>query len=294
MDLRKLTYLEAIHRHGSFTKASEELHVSQPTITSAINSLEREQQVELIIRGPKMLEFTEAGQSLVRWARRIIDDFSQAEREMAAYSEASNTTLRLGISNMVGSWLYTEVYSPFMREYPDSKIIIKEYPWVEICQMVASSQLDMAYTTWEAGFQDEKLELHPYLDSDLFIVLPPGHPLADLERVPVRCLDQQVLSVFAESSLIHKIIAERCEQAGVSPRLISVTQHLSTMLDMIDSGTAIGFVVRDRKSAAFNNSRYILRQLDSPIPLQTGFITRRGASHTKIMRSFSRYVKKHI
>ncbi len=296
MDLRKLIYLEAIYRYKSFTKAAEELHISQPAITNAINALEEYLQVELIDRSArfKTLRFTEAGERLVQWARRIMEDFDGAEREMRAYSDAGSVTLRLGISNMVGSWLYNNIYSGFMREYPESELIIKEYPWAEICEKVARSELDMAYTTWEKGFEDERLELHYFYDSELYLVLPPDHPLCALERVPIRQLDGQALSVFAESSLIHKIVAERCSQAGISPRLISVTQHLTAMLEMIDQGIAIGFVVRDQKAVTINKSRYALRPLEGPILLETGFILRRGVPPTKIMKKFEQYVRQYI
>jgi len=65
MDLQKLMYLEAIYRLGSFTRASEELHVSQPAITKAIKSLEKHLGVELILRDSKSVSFTEAGEALV-------------------------------------------------------------------------------------------------------------------------------------------------------------------------------------------------------------------------------------
>jgi len=247
MDLQKLTYLEAIYRLGSFTRASDELHVSQPAVTKAIKQLEHEVGVELIIRGPKSIEFTEAGVSLVRCARRIMDDFEYAEQEMANYSDSLNMTLKLGISNMVGGWLYSEVYSPFLRLHPKCTIILKEYPWAEICQMVIDHELDMAYTTWEKGFKDPNFDLHHYLDSELYVVLHPSHELASYDQIPFKYLDQHPLSVFAKSSLINKIITEKCKQHNISPQLISVTNQFSTMLNMVETGNTIGFVVMDRK-----------------------------------------------
>lgn len=293
MDLQKLIYLEAIYRVGGFTKAAEELHISQPAITNAIKHLESDLSVELIRRDSKGISFTEAGKALVVWARRIMDDFESAEREMSQYSESDNMVLNLGISNMVGSWLYGEVYSPFMRKYPNSTIILKEYPWEELCQMVATKQLDMAYTTWEKGFSDPRLDLDQYMDSELYLVLPPKHELASYKRVPIRALENHYLSVFAKSSLIYKIITERCEKEQIVTHPISVTNHFSTMLNMVDDGTAIGFVVMDRKSAPFNKRKYVLRPFDEPILLETGFVSRHAVKPTRIMKLFASYTKQH-
>ena len=294
MDLQKLIYLEAIYRAGGFTKAAEELHVSQPAITNAIKHLEEDLSVQLIRREPKGISFTEAGRALVVWARRIMEDFESARREMSQYSEADNMTLNLGISNMVGSWLYGEVYSPFMRKYPGSTIILKEYPWGELCQLVIDKKLDMAYTTWEKGFSDPRLDLDHYMDSELYLVLPPKHELADYKRVPFKALENRYLSVFAKSSLIHKIVTERCAQEGVNTHPISVTNHFSTMLNMVDDGTALGFVVMDQKSLPFNKRKYVLRPLDEPVLLETGFVSRHAAKPSKIMKLFASYTRQHL
>lgn len=294
MDLQKLIYLEAIYRLGSFTKASEELHISQPAITKAIKSLEHFLEVELIVRDAKSISFTEAGEILVRWAVRIIDDFSSARQELSEYSESTNILLRLGISNMVGSWLYSEVYSPFMRQYPQSSIVLKEYPWADICQSVIDKELDMAYTTWEKDFSDPKLDLHYYLDSELYVVLPPKHELLSRKRIPFSCLDGRTLSVFAKSSLINNIITRKCQEQGIHPQMISVTNHFSNMLELVDAGAALGFVVMDKKSAPFNKRKYVLRPLDEPVLLETGFITRHGATQTKGMRLFAKFVRERL
>lgn len=294
MDLQKLIYLEAIYRLGGFTKAAEELHISQPAITNAIKNLENTLSVELIIRGPKGISFTQAGLKLVEWARKIMEDFEAAEHEMSTYSESSFMSLTLGISNMVGGWLYSEVYPLFMRQYPQSTIILKEYPWAELCEMVAARELDMAYTTWEKGFQDPRLNQFHFLDSELFLVLPPKHELSKKKRVPITALDGYNLSVYAKSSLIHKIISEKCEAAGVNSQLISMTNHFSTMLQLVDEGTALGFVVLDKKSAPFNKRKYVLRSLDEPVLLDTGLVTRKGMTPTRIMKLFSSCIQKQL
>ncbi len=294
MDLQKLTYLATIYRVGGFTKAAEELHISQPAITNAIKSLENYLGVQLIKRSPKGISFTEAGLTLVNWAEKIIEDFEAAEREMSSYSETSNMTLKLGISNMVGGWLYEEVYVPFVQKYPNSNIQLEEYPWAKLCQMVIDKDLDMAYTTWEKSFSDPALSLNHYLDSELYIVLPPKHDLAAYKRVPFSALDGMPLSVFAKSSLIYKIVSERCAEAGINSNLISLTNHFSSMLKLIDDGAALGFVVMDKKSEPFNKRRYVLRPLEEPVILETGFITRKTHTPTRIMKLFSSFVKQHL
>ena len=94
LDLRRLQYLNAIHRYHSFTKASEELFVSQSSVSIAIKSLEKELEVKLIARTPKGIEFTPEGEELVVYARRILQECRQAEARMADLSAGKKVLIR--------------------------------------------------------------------------------------------------------------------------------------------------------------------------------------------------------
>ena len=80
LDIKRLQYLVAVYRYRSFTRASEELFVSQSAISMAIKSLEAELGVQLIVRSPQNVDFTQEGKSLVKHALRILLDCENAER----------------------------------------------------------------------------------------------------------------------------------------------------------------------------------------------------------------------
>lgn len=83
LDIKRLQYLEAVYRYHNFTRASEELFVSQSAISMAIKSLEADLGVRLIVRSPQSVAFTYEGEQLVQHARRILLECENAEREMA-------------------------------------------------------------------------------------------------------------------------------------------------------------------------------------------------------------------
>lgn len=95
LDIKRLQYLEAVYRYLNFTRASEELFVSQSAISMAIKSLEADLGVRLIVRSPQSVAFTYEGEQLVQHARRILLECENAEREMADLSESKSYTLHL-------------------------------------------------------------------------------------------------------------------------------------------------------------------------------------------------------
>ena len=98
LDFRRLQYLYAVYRYRNFTRASEELFVSQSTISTAIKSLEDDLGVRLIVRTPKEVIFTYEGEQFLLCVRKILQDCQEAETRMADLSETKNQILHLGVS----------------------------------------------------------------------------------------------------------------------------------------------------------------------------------------------------
>ncbi len=103
LDFRRLQYLYAVYRYRNFTRASEELFVSQSTISTAIKSLEEDLGVRLIVRTPKEVIFTYEGEQFLLCVRKILQDCQEAETRMADLSETKNQVLHLGVSPHCGT-----------------------------------------------------------------------------------------------------------------------------------------------------------------------------------------------
>ena len=103
LDIKKLTYLDAVYRHKNFTKASEELYISQPAISTAISSLDKEYKVRLLTRTPKDVSFTPEGEKFMIHVSRILSNCREAQQALADMSEETRNTLRLGISPTLGA-----------------------------------------------------------------------------------------------------------------------------------------------------------------------------------------------
>ena len=98
LDIKRLQYLEAVYRYHNFTRASEELFVSQSAISMAIKSLEADLGVRLIVRSPQSVAFTYEGEQLVQHARRILLERATPARDIADPTESKSYTLHLGLS----------------------------------------------------------------------------------------------------------------------------------------------------------------------------------------------------
>ena len=126
LNLKRLQYLDAVYQYKNFTQASEALYVSQPAISSAVQALEEELGVRLVVRSSKGVTFTYEGEQFMIWARRILSTCEAAENAMRDLAGTAEQRLRLGISHVLTNPIVPMIFSTFLREHPKAQIYLNE------------------------------------------------------------------------------------------------------------------------------------------------------------------------
>ena len=138
MNLTQLNYFREVVQRGSFTKAANELFISQSTLSKSIRTLEEEFKVILINRGAKEFEVTKEGYILYEYAVRILDYYQYQTQELAERLSQSNNSIRLGIPPTAGAIYFYSVVHKFQRTYPEIDLRIEEDISREIVEKVAN------------------------------------------------------------------------------------------------------------------------------------------------------------
>lgn len=287
LDLRRLQYLDAIHRYHSFTKASEELFVSQSSVSIAIKSLEKELEVKLIARTPKGIEFTPEGEELVVYARRILQECRQAEARMADLSASRSHMLRLGISPTLGLALQSFLHSDgFAKRFPNTSVYLDEGSMKDHIEKVKQEILDLSYNALPSDGDLSSLKLIPTAKARIFAILLPDHPLAKRPQICFEDLDGVEMVLLDEKAMIRDKVMERVEEAGIVPRIHSSHNQIFCMLNTIKMGNYIGFL---NASDAYM-SRYLresglaIRPLEPAVSFDVGFILKADRPIPRMVR----------
>ena len=127
LDLKRLTYLTALYHHRSYTKASEELFVTQPAISLAVKALERQTDIQLLDRQANGVVFTPEGEQYVLHAQHILQECEKTETILQELSTQWQQTLHLGISPTLGMNLQRYICSPeFRQRFPLMRLSVEE------------------------------------------------------------------------------------------------------------------------------------------------------------------------
>src|SRR3954467_3046318 len=118
MDLRQMHYFSEIIKHGSFSKAAEFLHVSQPTISNTVKDLERQLNTKLLIRTTRKIELTDAGRLLYQYSQNLSNSLLHFYEELDDIKREMKGTIKMGIFTSVGTEILTKIMADFYCYYP--------------------------------------------------------------------------------------------------------------------------------------------------------------------------------
>src|SRR5215208_5025182 len=183
MELRRLEYFAAVARHGRFTRAAEELWVTQSALSQRVRRLEAELGVELLRRTPRGAELTPAGEELLPRAEAILAEVAHARAALDRHAGATRGRVRVAATTMDTPRLPAAL-AAFHRVHPGLQIALRHAPAREIAALVATGAADVGVASPQRP-APPGVETIPLAEQPLRIMLPPGDALAGEEELAI-------------------------------------------------------------------------------------------------------------
>ena len=241
MELRQLEYFCTVSALKNFTKAAQFLHVSQPSVTKAIQSLETELNVTLFNRGQKQISLTEAGQVFLIHVKKILQDVKAAETSIERFQNKSGGVIRFGVPPMVESYLFPNLFIKFQAANPEILIDLQECSdSLTVHENLENGTLDFGIVYLKAGETlENSLNL---LDDEFYLCLPLNHKLATAEKISFQSLRHEKFILQPAGTFQNFAIRQRSASAGFSPEILLCTSQLKTIKELVSSGAAISLL----------------------------------------------------
>lgn len=247
MKLTQLRYFQAACRCGGVTAAAELLHISQPTVSTAIRELEHEFGLTLLDRKNRGFALTKAGQQLLEQANALLQHADSFSAHMEQLGRATRP-LRLGIPPMIGALLLPRLFREFFSVHPTMEVSITEGGRGELLRLLEENQLDLVFLPHDRPV-DSTHRAAAVTKLETVFVVNPAHPLACRTEITIEELSHEPLVLFKNSFFQTETILHRFQAQGIAPRVLLYTDQLSTVRRLISSHIASGFLFRDLVSS---------------------------------------------
>lgn len=195
--LRQLKVFEAVARLLSYSRAADELHLTQPAVSTQVRKLEEHAGLPLFEQLGKKIYLTDAGAEMLQAARSIIEQFEAAEEAMSLFKGIPGGRLNVAVIS-AGDYFFPHLLVEFARRYPGVRLNLSVHNREKLLAHLAGNLTNLAVMARPP--QDKEIEALPFAPHPYVVVAPPGHPLAGRKRVPMARLLREPFVVREQGS----------------------------------------------------------------------------------------------
>lgn len=229
MTLEQLRIFLAVVEHLHFTRAAEELYITQPAVSAAIQSLEKEYSLKLFHRVGRRVEITDAGKLLRTEAQKILDQVELTKRGLQELTSLQRGELRIGSSLTIGNYWLPERISEFKQQYSGITVNCILANAEEICEGTASGLFDLGLVTGEVKLALRHCLEQQAVDSDrLQIIVGKAHPWYQQGVVRLTDLLQTAWVMREPGSGTQQMFEQALQNWGINSAELNVVLVLNT------------------------------------------------------------------
>jgi DNA-binding transcriptional LysR family regulator len=260
-----MEYFQKAGRIRSITKAAEELHVSQPSVTVAIQKLEEELGVPLLDRSQKQISLTPEGQACLKRTDDILARIRDLVSEMNDYRFAQKGIIKIGITPVIGAYFFPAALARFQKIHPRVQVAVIEEGSLSLRKRLERGELDLAMMIISKA--SSHLETVPVANGQLLACFSRNNPLSNLDKIPFARLQDQPFIMFREDTYSRKMILDECVRNKFTPRIVFSSSQIETVMGMVGHGVGISFLL---DAIVTKYPEVVGRPLSKPLLIEAG------------------------
>lgn len=224
-DFRLKVFITAA-RTLSFTRAAEQLCISQPAVSKHVAELEARYGLQLFTRRGSRLELTDAGRTLLDAAERLADDYRRLEYEMSLCTGQTEGELRLGASTTIAQYLLPPLLARFTTRFPQVRVSLLSGNSGQVEQALGDHAIDLGLV--ESVSRRQGLHYTPFRADELVLVARPGGKYARTESVTPETLCRIPLVLRENGSGTLEVISAALAERGIRLPQLNVVLRLGS------------------------------------------------------------------
>jgi LysR family hydrogen peroxide-inducible transcriptional activator len=240
MELHQLRYFCAVARAGNFTRAAEEEHIAQPSLSQQVRKLEDELGAKLFDRFPRFARLTDYGKAFLPKAGEILRLVGDARTEIQGMSQAEIGTVAIGAIPTVAPYFLGPVLARFAAKHPSITISVTEEITPVLLDFLHNGRVDLVLLALPV--RGESIVCEELIREPLFAALPEDHRLATCKSIELAQIRKDPFLLLKEGHCFRENTLSACRRARVQPNVVFESGQFSTILSMVATGMGVSVV----------------------------------------------------
>lgn len=288
--LRQLDILAAVARCGNFSRASAELHLTQPAVSMQIKQLESTLGLPLFEQIGRQIQLTEAGREALRASRAIGRELINLEHTLAGLQGLKGGALTVSVAS-TASYFTARLMALFREKHPDVRVSLNVVNRETLLQHLAENSIDLALMGQPPEGHD--LEAQPFMDNPLVVIAAPTHPLADQRRIPLKRLAEESFVGREQGSGTRGAAEKFFAEHGLSLVAAMEMNKNEAIKQAVEAGLGVGVVSLHTVQAELSARRLCVLDVQGfPLRRQWYLVQRQGKRLSPAAQAFVQFVLK--
>ncbi len=295
MDLIKIKAFYIIARTGSFSKAAEELYLTQPAISAQIKDLERIYGVKLFERIGHRVELTEEGKALLPYAERVVNSLDESRVIVRRTANSKIKYLRIGASLLPGIYLLPDIVAGYKEKHPEVSVFVRVGYATQISKMVRESEMDVGIVggyglhgclTGKGNLREQVI-----CHDRMVLVVGAKHPLKGCDIVNLRDLKEEKFVLSPESALTRRFIKDQFRRFSVPLKVRYEFGNIEIIKRFVEKNLGVSILPYSTVKKEEKDGRlYCLQISDLNLGRNILLVYQQKRSSSEVLKSFLDFV----
>lgn len=290
MNLKHLSYFVDISKRESFTKAADDIYVSQSALSKSVKSLEQELNVTLIDRTSKSFNLTEEGRILYVEGEKLLQYIDESQDEIIEKIHRSMRRLRIGVPPVISTVYFSQLLFRFIKQYPNIELEISEVGANIVRNQINAGNIDIGVVILPI-INTDNYHIIPAMFSDNVLIVNKDHPLASRDEVDFKELEHEDFLILDRTYMLHDRIIKNCEIAGFYPHITTESSQWDFLAEMVAYNQGISILPAPIIKRFYFSDRIKMIRLKEPeFPWNIAMIFKKEKLITAQMEEFIHFV----
>lgn len=287
INIEQIEYFLTVKKFQGFSKAAQELCISQSALSKQIKALEKEFDTVLFERNSRITKLTPAGEDFAVYSEILLNDYYDIIDKMKKYSIAAASSLNIGTISVISQYGLTSVIAAFKNKYPNIKLNIREDENPVIAQMLEKSEIDLTIAR-DINLNKNNFNIYPLADDELVVVASNKHPLSKKKYISFKDLKDENFILCTKSCMYDTCVKE-CKKEGFKPNVAYDVCKIETILGLVSENLGIT-IMANTVLKSFTNYDLSIHPLKTPISYNLVLATNKNTTKSKECNLFKDFI----
>jgi DNA-binding transcriptional LysR family regulator len=266
VDLKNIYTFVTVARELSFAKASELLHLSQPSVTARIQTLEGELGKLLFLRNRRKIKLTKEGEAFLPYALKLLSLQNEAEEKLKKLNSTLEGKVSIGATALWSVYILPKILGEILRRYPGIEFKVVTGNTLQIANMLLQGELDVGLIS--SKVKKDQFNEFNFTEVELILVCGSDHPFAKKKSIEIEELLKAPLLTYQQSSDAWKAIKKRFAVHDSEPNIVMELNQIEAAKEMIFASHCVCFLPTLSIERELNSGQLVQIQVNNWLPIK--------------------------